>query len=271
MGSRNPKSSIVSAAALFAAAAWSLPGCHRQLPEPSPRVLRVVTWNIHGCFTGIDPIVDELRRLDADVICLQEAEADTTHTGGADQAASIARRLGMRHFSAGSPLPDGGQQCMAILCRQNLREPAVLDAATGRVYGVTTVIPWQGRSLRLVSVHLTSSYRPDPKHVLKTSRARSKEATDLAKRLQQWSGQCIVAGDFNSTPGMPAYDRVAKHLAGSPTTQPTYPTDNPLLPIDHILCSKGLQVDGLSLGATHASDHLPVLAKITLLSEDSEP
>jgi len=231
----------------------------------------VVTWNIHGCLTGIDPIVDELRRLDADVICLQEAEADTTHTAGADQAASIARRLGMRHFSAGSALPAGGEQRMAILCKQMLRQPASLHGGTGRVYGVTAIIHWQERALRIVSVHFTSSYRPDPKHVLKTSRARSKEATDLAKRLQQWSGQCIVAGDFNSTPGMPVHDHIAKHLAGLPTPRPTYPSGNPVLAIDHVFCSKGLRVDRPSVGATQVSDHLAVLAKIRLLSEDSEP
>jgi endonuclease/exonuclease/phosphatase family metal-dependent hydrolase len=223
----------------------------------------VVTWNVHGCVAGLEPIIDELRRLEADVICLQEAEAGTSHTDGADQAASIARELGLRQFSAGSTLPDGGEQRMAIVCKQSLREPSVLEAGTGRVYGVTAIMPWQGRSLRIVCVHLTSSYRLDPKHVLKTSRARLKEATDLAKRLQSWPGQCIVAGDFNSTPGMPAHDRVAKHLGGTPTTQPTYPSESPVLAIDHVLCSSGLQVTHLTVETTHASDHLLVLAEIS--------
>lgn len=259
------------AVALLVVCAPGLPGCREELPNrPSP-TLRVVTWNIHGCTNGMDPIVNGLQRLDPDLICLQEAEVGTARTGGVDQAAQIAQQLGMQEYSAGSPLPNGGQQCMAILCKQPLREPTMLDAGTGRVYGVTAAIPWQGRSLRIVCVHLTSSYRLDPKHVLKTSQARLKEAADLAKCLQQWPGQCIVAGDFNSTPGMPAHDRVAGHLAGTPTTQPTYPSDNPLLPIDHVFCSNGLRVTHVAVGATHASDHLPVLMEIGFPDGDRQP
>jgi len=234
----------------------------RVLGKHPAAALRVVTWNVHGCAAGLTPVVEELRRLDADVICLQEAEVGTTHTGGVDQADTIARQLGMHHYAAGSELTDGGGQCMAILYRHELCDPGDLDAGTGRIYGVTAVIEWQGRSLHIASVHLTSTHRRELKHAVQTTGSRLEEATDLAHRAEEWSAGYIIAGDLNSFPGMPAYDALARRFPRSATTQPTYPSSAPTVSIDQIFCSPGLHMEQPVVGDTMASDHLPVVAEI---------
>lgn len=244
------------------ACALSINGCHEDSNRDQHRPLRVATWNIHGCVGGIKPVIDQLRALDADLVCLQEAEAGTQHADAADQAAQIANGLGMRHFAAGSTLPSGREQRVAILYRGDLEKPEVLDAATGRIYGVTAAIRWHGKSVRVVSVHLTSSYRIHLKHVLRTSQARRREASDLAERLRTWQVDVIVAGDFNSLPGMSAHDTIYQNLAGAPATQPTYPSDRPALLIDHIYHSAGLRSLSLTVVPSRASDHLPVLAEL---------
>ena len=65
-------------------------------PAPAPNApLRIVTWNIHECESGVAAIADELARLDADVICLQEAVRSRPGGRQADQAREIADRRGM--------------------------------------------------------------------------------------------------------------------------------------------------------------------------------
>lgn len=246
-------------------------GCREQTAEKRETTLRVVTWNIHGCAAGMAPIVNELRQLDADVICLQEAETGTAHAGGRDQAADIAQQLGMRYFAAGSSLPQGGEQRMAILFKKGLDSTAILDAETGRIYGVTATIRWQDRSIRIVSVHLTSSYRTEFAHVMKTSVARNREATDLAGRLADWAGDFIIAGDFNSTPGLPAYNRIAERATRSTSGEPTYPSNEPSLSIDHVFHSKELELQHAQVVHSPASDHLPTLVILRLKDSLRQP
>ncbi|MDM8006973.1 MAG: endonuclease/exonuclease/phosphatase family protein [Phycisphaerae bacterium] len=242
-------------------------------PSSQQPRLRVVTWNIHGCTAGVDGIVDELRKIDADIICLQEAEVGTARAEGADQAALIAERLGMKQYSAGSRFAEGGgEQRMAILARGELEQTGPLDAGTGRVYGVSAVTRWNGRPLRVVSIHLTSTYRVDLRHAAETSRARFKEASDLAARLKKWTEDVVVAGDFNAIPGSPEHVALAGGLKRVPTTQPTFPSDRPRLPIDHMYLSDGLRADRRVVRDSLASDHRAVVVELTAVrGPDSRP
>lgn len=233
-------------------------------PSSQQPSLRVVTWNVHGCTAGVDVIVDELRKIDADIICLQEAEVGTARAEGADQAALIAERLGMKHYSAGSRFAEGGgEQRMAILARSELEQTGPLDAGTGRIYGVTAVLRGEHPPLRIVSVHLTSTYRMDVRHAADTTRSRLKESSDLADRLKTWPETVIVAGDLNSVPGLPEHAVLARHLKRVPATQPTYPSDSPRLPLDHVYHSSSLRVRRWEVIRSVASDHCPLLVEIT--------
>jgi len=208
----------------------------------SPGRFRVVTWNVHGCENGLDGVVAELRRLDANVICLQEVEIGTRHTDGADQAALIARGLGMSVYAAGSPFANAGEQRMAILTRQAIAERQTLDAGTGRIYGVMAQVACGGRAVRVASLHLTSTHRVDAQHALKTTQARWVEANDLVRRLRQASGDAIVAGDFNAGPGMPAHDAISRELPAPAEVPPTFPSDRPTMAIDHVLSKGGMRL-----------------------------
>lgn len=242
-------------------------------PSTEQPALRVVTWNIHGCAAGVDGILDELRKIDAEIICLQEAEAGTSCTGGADQAALIADRLGMTQFSAGSQFAEGGgEQRMAILARGELVQTGSLDAGTGRIYGVMAVVRWNGKPLRIVSIHLTSTYRIDLRHAAETSRARFKEASDLAGRLKDWGEYVVVTGDFNAVPGSPEHNAMSQSLKRVPTTQPTFPSDRPRLPIDHVYLSEGLRFHRWAVRDSPASDHCAVIVNLTTVrGTDSRP
>jgi endonuclease/exonuclease/phosphatase family metal-dependent hydrolase len=81
--------------------------------------LRVATWNIYGGRTwdgarvDLDLTLATLRRLDADLVALQEVDRDLPRSGGVDQARVLAKALGMRFRFApallGTPGRAGGR------------------------------------------------------------------------------------------------------------------------------------------------------------------
>ena len=224
--------------------------------------LHVISWNIHGCETGLEKIIDELRRYDADIICLQEGWVATERQHGIDQPSDIAHALGMRHFSAGSVLPNGNEQRMAILSRSDITDAEALDANTGRIYGVAGTVHWGQMPIRVISIHLTSSYQFSVPHALKTSRARYKEAAHLDGLISESEHETVLAGDFNCLPGMPEYDLIIRNLIVSEPTRMTFPSKKPAVALDHIDHTNGLRTKSLSVGRSLASDHLPVIATI---------
>lgn len=239
----------------------------RRAPPPSdaaPAVIRVVTWNIHGSAGGLDNIIALLRDCRADIICLQEAHAPSGASGSAlNQPGEIATALGFHVYSAGSQLSEGVEQQMAILARWPLQQGEPLDAETGRIYGVTAVIETPAWSLRVFSLHLTSTYRAEVGHALQSSAARLAEASDLLRRVDAAAGPVIVAGDFNSWPGMPAYELLLKRLRTAAEPAPTFPNEQPVLQLDHILLDGLIEARAGEVIATPHSDHLPILAQVT--------
>jgi endonuclease/exonuclease/phosphatase family metal-dependent hydrolase len=77
--------------------------------------LRVATWNIFGGRTwdgarvDLDLTLATLRRLDADLVALQEVDRDLPRSGGVDQARVLAEALGMTHRFAPALLGAPGQ------------------------------------------------------------------------------------------------------------------------------------------------------------------
>ncbi|KAJ1876804.1 hypothetical protein LPJ66_012240, partial [Kickxella alabastrina] len=59
-----------------------------------PRPLRVVQWNIERGYQ-LDAIIATLRRLDADILCLQEIDICNERSGNTNHAEIIAEQLGL--------------------------------------------------------------------------------------------------------------------------------------------------------------------------------
>jgi endonuclease/exonuclease/phosphatase family metal-dependent hydrolase len=178
------------------------------------RNLKVATWNIFGGRTwdgsrvDLDLTLAVLRRLDADVVAVQEVDREQARSGGADQARLLGEALGMewryapallgtpgnpdgwRAPTPGDADPGGTAYGIALLSRLPLEESeTVLLPQAGRDeprVALVAELADGGRRLTVAGTHL--SFVPGPN--LRQLRA-------LQRHLDERGGPRLLLGDLN--------------------------------------------------------------------------
>lgn len=236
-------------------------------------VLRLMTYNVHGCI-GMDRRLDPERTASViesiapDVVALQELYVGHTRSGGLDQAAWLAARLGMSFvFGSARGTDTAGRYGNAVLSRRKLRlvraEPLpqslpVMEKRAALRVGVET--PWG--EVDVVNTHLGL----DP----------SERRIQTHSLIQDWlshvgtASLSVLCGDFNATPLSQVYRTVTTLLRDAQNASRfrmmTWPSFVPFLRLDHVFVSPGLAVASCRVPAGRttrmASDHLPVVADI---------
>ncbi len=165
--------------------------------------MRVMTWNVwwhFGPWEARQPaIVDTIRRVDPDVVCLQEVWSDESN----DQVDVLAHGLGMHAVRTDPILYDGQSFANAILARWPLERIAddALPGADGttshrRIVAVRIATPWGGWPV--ASTHL--------EHRFDRSADRSAQVRRMMELTLGWRGDpttdlpVIVGGDLNAVP-----------------------------------------------------------------------
>lgn len=238
--------------------------------------LAVASMNLHcGVGSRGQPFDVEaaILKLDAPVIALQET---WSLDSGPDPLAAAAKALDAQLFrvpllsaadwsTLGIPGESGpGSLAMAVLCRLPVAGYEVADL--GQMRGdavrrcaqiVSIELPDRG-VLRLAATHLTHRLA-SPLQLLRLIRRLNAESLP-AESLPAESLPTVIAGDLN----MPRL--LAGTVRGySPAVYGrTWPADLPVLQLDHILTSSGLDQISGSVLAPAGSDHLPVRAEIRL-------
>ncbi len=174
--------------------------------ERPPGALRVLTINVLHDFprftalrARLDRIAAEIRRLDADVVCVQEASW-TPSLG--DGARYLAERSGLNHVYVRANgerrfiLFDEGE---AVLSRFPLRDA-----------GFAELLPRAGFFERRVVLHAVAESPFGPLHLFSTHltngdpAARRGQAASLRAFVEgKTDGVAIVGGDFNAHPDAP--------------------------------------------------------------------
>ncbi len=250
----------VCAAALAAAG----PAC-RTL-EAQTATVRIVAYNVkHG--RGMDGRVDlvriaeVLRRLDADIITLQEVDDRTERTGLLDQTGVLADHLGYQGFHGPHRPYQGGFYGNAVLTRLPVRETVThaIPPASGSALSVhEVVVETPGGPLSVVSVHLAGS-----------TEERLAQAEAVTARLAGRPHPVVLAGDFNGTPGGPVLTRLGADwtIPRKSGSAGTYPADAPDREIDFVMVRRRDAVEVLEHRVVEepmASDHRPILAVVRL-------
>lgn len=230
--------------------------------------IRILAYNIHHG-EGMDSVLDLeriaelIRRVDPDLVALQEVDSMVERTGRVDQAARLGSLTGLDHrFGRFMPY-QGGAYGMAVLSRLpilsagNLRLP---DGAEPRsALSVTVELPATGTALTFVGIHF---YR--------TEEERLAQAESLEHHLAEAIGPVILAGDFNSQPGSAVMEHLGRgwSVIDKGEDRATYPSFAPEREIDFVLLRPGdaFQVHFEELlDEPVLSDHRPVVVDLVVV------
>ena len=261
-------------------------GGNRRTAAGGRFALKVVTYNIHRCIdrAGVaDPeqIAAVIAPTGADVVALQEVDADRPRTGRIHQGRRLAERLGMRVCYFPVIRPRGGCYGLAVLSRFEYEE-----VQFGRLPAPRLRRPREARGamwLRLATSH-------GPIHLVNTHlglQARERRMQIEALLGDQWLGALgddaplVLCGDFNAGLRSYVYRRVVDRLADVHRLRPvetgrraTFFSFYPLWCLDHIFVSSHLTPLRVAVPsappAPRASDHLPVFAALAFAAAPEE-
>jgi endonuclease/exonuclease/phosphatase family metal-dependent hydrolase len=253
--------------------------CEPRVDQPAS-ALRVMTYNIHSCI-GLDGRVQPervlrvIRAASADVVALQEVDANRQRSRRADQAQFLAVELGMSHHYF-AVLEDRGERYgLAVISRFPLRvvQMAHLTPADARRRSEARGAMWVELDTSAGKVQLINT------HFGLTGEERRRQAAALAG--EAWLGKMspidpvILCGDLNSGPRSPACRvlggrlRDAHCVAALRRRGATFPSLLSMRRIDHIFVSEQFRVAEVfsprTPTAVLASDHLPVCADLELV------
>jgi endonuclease/exonuclease/phosphatase family metal-dependent hydrolase len=248
--------------------------------------LRVATWNLQNCL-GRDPgsgtdlagAVAMLRSIDADLVVLQEVDREQDRSGGADQAAELARALGTRGLYAPALLGPTSR-------REEWRAADGTDPG-GPAYGVALLSRWEVETV--TSEQLPRPERRGEPRVALVAGVRAGEwrltlacthlsfiKTDAAvqlrwleRRLEAEPAPRLLLGDLNLW--LPLVRLVSRRGWRPLAYGPTLPNRPPgkvghSVRIDHVLGSEGggaaIGVLRTRVAAGPVSDHRALVADL---------
>lgn len=259
----NRFSSCVCTLSLLLCICWALP---RIAIAQEPPALRVLTWNLHHG-EGVDGrlnlerIADRIRKVQADVVALQEVEQLTGRTGQVDQPAELGRLCGMSHVFGKNLDFQGGGYGNAVLSRFpirssfNRRLPIVNNGEPRGVLVVELDIPGLPQPCTLLCTHLDH----------RSADAERRLAGGVMQELvsPRPDAPMLLAGDLNDTPESPVFNLLLQNWQWLQSgALPTVPVTRPQQQIDFILTrplNRWKLQDVQVLDEAVASDHRALL------------
>lgn len=229
--------------------------------------LRVVSYNIHHGVgmdgkLDLDRIATVLKKLNADVIALQEVDKGCERSGNVDQTTYLADKLGM-HAVFGKAINLGsGEYGNAILSRHALvskkihRLPSVGEQ---RIALEVKIQQTDETAITVISTHLH-----DGEEAVRLQ--QGKALFNLFKDHKE--GILCLLGDFNAqreSESMKFWQSVAKVVPKQGEAN-TWPADKPQHELDYCVFLSAqavMQVVGEVIAEAVASDHRPILTEIS--------
>ncbi|WP_092807281.1 endonuclease/exonuclease/phosphatase family protein [Klenkia marina] len=256
---RSPVATAVSAAAAgVLAGAVAARGRGGAAAGPGPRV-RIVSANLlHG---RADPraVVDLVRRLDADVLCLVELTPAADEAFRASGLPELLPHEHVRGHRPGAPPAAGG----AVWTRLEVLERG---GAPGRFEQPVVRLAVPGApDLEVTAVHTDPPVTRSRTRRWEREMAQLPGATDDVLR--------VLAGDFNATPDHATFRRLLARGyadAGARTGRALVHTwspeqrPQPRLTIDHVLADRRVGVAAFSVHDLPGSDHRALAAELVL-------
>jgi endonuclease/exonuclease/phosphatase family metal-dependent hydrolase len=242
--------------------------------------IRIITYNIHGCVDSnrnVNParFAGIIEKSNADIVALQEVDAQTPFSKNHNQAKILADDLGMDYIFF--PAENTGLHSfgLAILSRFSFNEfyqstlPNLYPRLNPRKRGaIRASIQTPAGPINIINTHL-SLFKLERRKQLKALLGE-----DWLMTLPE-DEPTIFCGDLNSGPTSKTYRTLSRLLVdvqkniNSPClsiSQPTFHSKSPLFRIDHIFVSHHFQILNVVVmknpDTQTASDHLPLIADL---------
>lgn len=240
---------------------------------------RIVTYNVHRCVGNdrrldVARVADVLAALNPDIVALQELDVGRRRTNHVDQAHEIARRLDMSHHFHPAMTVQEERYGDAILTHypERLVKRAALPGYP-RIRGLEPrgalwiEVEIDGRPVQVINTHLGL-----------VPREQQIQAQHLAGpawlQHPDCRGPVILLGDFNATASSIVYRTLtaslqpSRRLARRKQPSSTFPSQLPVLRIDHHFVGPGIEVQDVFAPfdplCRVASDHLPLVMDFEL-------
>jgi endonuclease/exonuclease/phosphatase family metal-dependent hydrolase len=238
--------------------------------------LRVLSYNIHKCIGGVDRryeptrICEVIRKLDADILMLQEVDAGVARSKGDAQVDVLGEELGLpyRSWFPNVDVRGGGQYGNAILSRYPLIESSNIDLSIrfkkkrSALHAVLRVRHDDvDRTVHVYNMHL--------------GLARYERKIQLQKFLDchpfahlHHDTPVVVGGDLNDVYGGLGELLAPSGFRGIERRPLTFPAWGPVRALDAIFVRGDMDFMRLSRCdsdlARRASDHRPLVAEVRL-------
>jgi len=233
-----------------------------------PNSLRVLTWNIHACVGSdgrYDPdrILALIRKHDPDIIALQEMDS----RGRSLEIPLLdffKQALGEHSAEARTIAAPDGHYGHAIISRYPLRDVRLHDLtsfAREERFAIETNVAHDRGILHLVSTHLGLNMFE-----------RRRQARLLAELASKQADVSVMLGDFNDWFQDGVIRRTLAGIMPDRSRHKTFPACYPLFSLDRIYCRpNGRLLDSWTdTDAKFASDHLPVIADISIAANNRQ-
>lgn len=238
-------------------------GCNRNKQE-STQTVKILSYNVRNC-RGMDDVVDYqrvadvIKRIDAEVVALQELDSASQRSGGVVVLDELARLTGMHKTFGASIDYQGGKYGIGVLTKEK-------PVSWKRI-----PLPGREEARSLLIVELKDLVLGCT-HFSLNQEDRLSSAHIVSNSFNDYDKPVFLAGDLNAVPEsevMEVFEDYWNILTN--TSVPTIPSDNPSKCIDYIL---GLKSEGRTYITNKtvvedeavASDHLPVWAEIEVRS-----
>jgi len=246
-----------------------------------PEVIRFVTFNVaHGrglalyqglvdrdsIQSNLEELGEYLRRLDADVVGLQEIDQDCDWSGNINQLKVIAREAGYPYHRFGVNNRNGGDYRLfygnAILSKHPIVEfenHPFGDAPVAEKGFLVADVDAGGRTVTCVVTHL------DP---IRESE-RKKQLARMVQVVEGRDNPVVVMGDFNCELEEESPIKTLCQELGLQIPTPNEKDRDTYWQllnktIDFVFASDGIEYENYRVGEAKLSDHYPVIADLVL-------
>lgn len=231
--------------------------------------IRVVSYNLRGLKDDVAAAAEVVRRLDPDVLMLQEVPR---HPFSGLRIEAFARRCNLqwsgrtRRLSGVSMMTSPRVHATAAVDRKL----PVAPRANPRTYSACQIRTPGGQDITVVSLHLSLLADERLQHATQV-------LAELAAEPKLADGPFVVGGDLNENSEGRAWRLLGERLTLASPDRPTFPSGAPRHWLDAIFASAGLEVlphEDVPLERellAAATDHLPVWIDLAVPAGGGDP